>query len=40
MKSIKKVLPTDENMVMILDDRVDVWGNIENLIKSWILRLD
>ena len=32
-KSIKKVLPSDENMVIILDDRVDVWGNVENLIN-------
>jgi hypothetical protein len=32
-KSIKKVLPSHENMVLILDDRTDVWNNIENLIN-------
>lgn len=32
-KSIKKVLPSDENMVIIVDDRVDVWDNIENLVN-------
>lgn len=33
LKSINKVLPSDENMVLILDDRIDVWNNIENLIN-------
>ncbi len=33
LKSIKKVLPSHENMVLILDDRIDVWNNIENLIN-------
>jgi hypothetical protein len=32
MKSINKVLPSDEKTVLILDDRVDVWGNVDNLI--------
>ena len=33
VKSIKKVLPSDENMVIIIDDRIDVWGSVENLIN-------
>ena len=32
-KNIKKIFPSTENMVVILDDRTDVWTNTNNLIN-------
>jgi len=32
-KNIKKIFPSTENMVVILDDRTDVWTNRNNLIN-------
>lgn len=32
-KNIKKIFPSTENMVVILDDRTDVWTNTHNLIN-------
>lgn len=32
-KNIKKIFPSTENMVIILDDRKDVWNNSSNLIN-------
>jgi FCP1-like phosphatase family protein len=32
-KSLQKMFPCDDTMVIILDDRVDVWGNCKNLIR-------
>jgi FCP1-like phosphatase family protein len=32
-KSIKRIFPTTEDMVLILDDRVDVWQGAKNLIR-------
>jgi TFIIF-interacting CTD phosphatase-like protein len=32
-KSIKRIFPTMEDMVVILDDRTDVWKNSKNLIN-------
>jgi FCP1-like phosphatase family protein len=32
-KSIKKILPTNEDIVLMLDDRIDVWKGAKNLIN-------
>jgi len=32
-KNIKKIFPSTESMVVILDDRTDVWSNRDNLIN-------
>ncbi|ORX40742.1 hypothetical protein BD324DRAFT_611918 [Kockovaella imperatae] len=32
-KSLKRLFPTDQSMVVVIDDRADVWGEIPNLVK-------
>ncbi len=32
-KNLQRIFPVDDTMVMIVDDRVDVWGACKNLIK-------
>lgn len=34
-KYLERLFPTDTNMVVIIDDRGDVWNWIPNLIKVW-----
>lgn len=33
LKNLQRIFPVDDSMVMIIDDRVDVWGTSKNLIK-------
>lgn len=32
-KDLKRLFPTDQSMVVVIDDRGDVWGEIPNLVK-------
>jgi TFIIF-interacting CTD phosphatase-like protein len=32
-KNLKRLFPTDQSMVVVIDDRSDVWGDIPNLVK-------
>ena len=32
-KNLARLFPTDQSMVVVIDDRADVWGNISNLVK-------
>ncbi|ORY28173.1 hypothetical protein BCR39DRAFT_535875 [Naematelia encephala] len=32
-KSLKRLFPTDQSMVVVIDDRSDVWGDCPNLVK-------
>jgi RNA polymerase II subunit A-like phosphatase len=32
-KSLQRLFPTDQSMVVIIDDRADVWANSPNLVK-------
>jgi RNA polymerase II subunit A-like phosphatase len=32
-KSLKRLFPTDQSMVVVIDDRQDVWGDCPNLVK-------
>jgi RNA polymerase II subunit A-like phosphatase len=33
IKNLKRLFPTDQSMVVVIDDRGDVWGEIPNLVK-------
>lgn len=33
MKHIQRLFPYNSSMVVIIDDRADVWGNSPNLVK-------
>ena len=39
-KSLKRLFPTDQSMVVVIDDRSDVWGDIANLVKVVPCELD
>lgn len=32
-KNLKRLFPTDQSMVVVIDDRSDVWADIPNLVK-------
>lgn len=32
-KSLVRLFPTDQSMVVVIDDRSDVWGDCPNLVK-------
>ena len=32
-KNLKRLFPTDQSMVVVIDDRQDVWGDCPNLLK-------
>lgn len=32
-KNLKRLFPTDQSMVVVIDDRQDVWGDCPNLVK-------
>ena len=32
-KNLKRLFPTDQSMVVVIDDRADVWGDVPNLVK-------
>lgn len=32
-KSLQRLFPSDQSMVVIIDDRADVWGNSPNLVR-------
>ena len=32
-KNLKRLFPTDHSMVVVIDDRSDVWGDCPNLVK-------
>lgn len=32
-KSLVRLFPTDQSMVVVIDDRADVWGDCPNLVK-------
>jgi TFIIF-interacting CTD phosphatase-like protein len=32
-KNLKRLFPTDTSMVVVIDDRADVWGDVPNLVK-------
>ncbi|CAD6571192.1 MAG: Carboxy-terminal domain (CTD) phosphatase [Tremellales sp. Tagirdzhanova-0007] len=32
-KNLKRLFPTDQSMVVVIDDRSDVWGDCPNLVK-------
>jgi TFIIF-interacting CTD phosphatase-like protein len=32
-KNLKRLFPTDQSMVVIIDDRSDVWDDSPNLVK-------
>jgi hypothetical protein len=33
LKNLQRIFPVDDSMVLIIDDRVDVWQTSKNLIK-------
>lgn len=32
-KNLQRLFPTDQSMVVVIDDRQDVWGDCPNLVK-------
>lgn len=32
-KDLKRLFPTDQSMVVVIDDRSDVWSDVPNLVK-------
>jgi RNA polymerase II subunit A-like phosphatase len=32
-KDLKRLFPTDQSMVVIIDDRSDIWSDVPNLVK-------
>lgn len=32
-KKLERIFPTDDRMVLVIDDRADVWPNCENLVR-------
>lgn len=38
-KNLSRLFPTDQSMVVIIDDRADVWGDSPNLVKVVPCRL-